>query len=196
MRYTLSFFLVSLWLAGCGSIPMATGLFENTRSNLIEYNYAAADMLQQQAGNQISGSMPIIAVPLRLDSDAPEVTPFGRMTAEQVSSRFVQLGYNVQWRGPAVIEKNSEKVLDLSKEESVQGAVITTAKDLPKRAVILSGTYAPVGNDLAVSLKLRRARDDRIISAFDYRIPYTGDLVDFAEPNKEPWNPFAWEDSW
>lgn len=92
----------------------------------------------------------IVARPDRPMTTANEVSPFGKVILQQVAGRWVQLGFDV-----------------------VGGF------GRPRRGeAVLTGQYARTGGHVLVNLRLVEAGSGRILAAYDYTIPATGEVTD------------------
>lgn len=146
-------------------------IIQQKHVNLTNASYAAVDSLSQQAGKRFNKDWPLIVSDLREIVNAPRetiVTDFqedvgmkpappianpkvGRVLAEQMRSRFVQLGYKV------------------SDADSYAGGGHGALGEV-------SGTYEILYDTMTVSLKMTDRRTGEIITVYNYSLPVTYDI--------------------
>lgn len=93
----------------------------------------------------------------------------GRLISEHVSSRLAQRGISVnevKLRGDLYVEKGQGEML-LSRE-------LKNISASQNSSMVITGTYAVAGEMIFVTLKLVRASDTRISSAYSYVVPKNG----------------------
>lgn len=145
-----------LLLAGCSTL-METGRAKQGGAALTSSSYAAADMLIQQSRHFLTTDTNL-EIGVITDLDSPnERTNFGSMVAEQIASRFVQLGYNVS----------------VSDMPQAQGAA-------PGGAVI-TGRYAVARDGVLVNLRIIEAGAGKVLAAYDYTVPKTPDVRELTK---------------
>ena len=176
---------VGLLLPGCAvTEEIRTQLFDTTKVNLTENTYAAADMLAQQTQSRMTPQTPLLVAVLT-DVTAPgETTAFGQQVANQLGSRFVQLGYNVQSTPlpPGMLETQvtSSPVALNPTGGSPQAVRTGLSPAAGKGAALLTGSYSRMQNSIQVSLKILQEPDQKIIAAYDYSLPMTRDLREIS----------------
>lgn len=163
---------------------MDTGIAGKRETVLTQSSYAAADMLIQQSRSFITPATPL-EIGALTDLDNPnELTNFGNMVAQQIASRFVQLGYNVS------------ATADLTGAPSAMGEAPpsyampgTTAA--PGRLVI-TGRYAVARDAVLVNLRLIEAATGKVAAAYDYTVPKTMNIRELTktEAGKKSWFDF------
>lgn len=167
-----------LALPGCAVVEeVRTSLFEVRKVNLTETSYAAADMLAQQSRARMTHQTPL-RIAMLTDVTTPyEVTAFGQQVANQLGSRFVQLGYNVQSvpMPPALMPELSggPKPGSANSPQPVQMGV---SPSNGKGDAMVTGTYARNRDSIQVSLKILQGAEQNVIAAYDYALPMTRDL--------------------
>lgn len=151
-----------LFTVGVGAATQ--GFFDETHVNIKEKNYAAADYIIQQSGNYL-GKFGTIQAKALSESDSPGITsPLGKKIAEDVGMRFSQLGYTVN-----LYEVTSNVEKQLYKPSTATPAYFIT------------GSYQRNKRDIDVHLRLFSASNDRVISAFDYKLPLSNDLKTLSQ---------------
>ncbi|MDB5490740.1 MAG: hypothetical protein JWO78_589 [Micavibrio sp.] len=169
-----------LLLSGCAvAEEMQTTLFDTTKVNLTDSTYAATDMLAPQAKARITQNTPIRIAPLT-DVAAPnETTAFGNQVANQIGSRLVQLGYNVQSVAAPPLAASDSPVqltpVELSAAPKITQGPVKASVGRGGDCVV-GGTYTRMKNTILVSLRIVQAPDQRIIAAYDYNVPLTGEI--------------------
>jgi TolB-like protein len=148
----------------------AHGIFTQEKTNLTEKNYAVADYLIGQAQTYINRHHDTIRATPLADRNQPEMdSKIGRIIPEQIGVRFSQLGYSVDLASVSTSEDT---------------AVLTpgTKRDERKPDFLLSGSFTRGRSDMDVSLRLIDAANNRVVAAFDYKLPLTRDVNDLAAP--------------
>lgn len=177
-RFIIVAALCGLALSGCAVVDeMKTALFEVKTVNLTERSYGAADMLAQQANTRMTQQTPL-RVAMLTDVTTPyEVTAFGQQVANQLGSRFVQLGYNVQSvpLPPALMPdlNGAQSIVPGGGPQPVQMGIKPSTG---KGDVMVTGTYARFKDTIQVNLKMLQGADQQVIAAYDYVLPMTRDL--------------------
>ncbi len=152
-----------------GAISAATqGIFSDPKVNLREKNYAAADYLLQQSGNYLNRTGTILAKPL-VETDNPAApSPLGRRISADVGARLAELGYNLNLKEVAA---PADKVL------------YQTPEAVPE--FVLSGSYLKKKDKIEVYLRLFENASQKIISAFNYTMPYDSELRKLSEADTQ-----------
>lgn len=171
---------LALLLSGCAvAEEVQTTLFDTTKVNLTDSTYAATDMLAPQAKARITQNTPIRIAPLTDVATPNETTAFGNQVANQIGSRLVQLGYNVQSVAAPPLALNDTPV----QLTPVEMSAAPRATQGPVKAsvgrggdCVVGGTYTRLKNTILVSLRIVQAPDQRIIAAYDYNVPLTGEM--------------------
>lgn len=171
---------MALLLSGCAvAEEIQTTLFDTTKVNLTDSTYAATDMLAPQAKARITQNTPIRIAPLTDVATPNETTAFGNQVANQIGSRLVQLGYNVQSVAASPLALSDSPVVLTPVETSAAPRV---SQGPVKASVgrggdcVVGGTYTRMKNNILVSLRIVQAPDQRIIAAYDYNVPLTGEI--------------------
>lgn len=134
--------------------------------NLIALNYNAADKLIAAAAGELSSSHPILITSFANIDDLKSSSTFGRITGEQVGSRFSQSGYSViemKVRNSVFIKEQSGEFM-LSRE-------LKSLSTLHDAQAILVGTYAVGSTSVYVTTKLIGTKDNIVIASYDYVLP-------------------------
>lgn len=148
----------------------AGGVDSEQSSKLISSSYRAVDQLLAGQTNNgfVPGQKVLVATVVNLNN-LNDTSSFGRLVAEHLSSRLVQLGANVtelKLRGSLFVSEKQGELL-LSREVKEIGSRYNA--DLA-----LVGTYSQAYDRVYVTLKLVRAQDATIINAYNYSIETSG----------------------
>lgn len=134
---------------------------------MVPFIYAATDQLVQNAHRAVSSDAPILVASFVNVNNLQESSSFGRIMAEQVTSRLAQRGYRpieMKLRRDSVFIKKeagefllSRELQQLSSEYNASGVVV--------------GTYAVARNEVFVSIRLVRVDDNSVLSGTDFSMP-------------------------
>lgn len=156
-------------LAACANVTRELRHFPelfNPRVQIAEYNYGAADALVAQAKPDLSLSMPVGIGALQPTNlkHFEKIPPFGRIVADQIGSRMVQLGYHVKDLGTSmeILGERSERAFLSAGAESGADALVT-------------GNYTISDYDVIVNVRLVSVKTGRVWGSVDYRIPLGSD---------------------
>ncbi len=162
--------LLLLGLAGCTDQNRVKPAIKD--ANLIAINYAAADHLISSAAAILTKSKPLLITSFVNIDDLRASSTFGRITSEQVGSKFSQSGYPViemKLRSSVFIkEQSGEFILSRALKS------LSTSHDAQ---AVLAGTYAVGANMVYVTSKLIRTSDGVILSSYDYTLPMGPDTA-------------------
>ena len=135
-------------------------------------NHNAADGLLDTATPRLPKLSPVLVASfVNLDA-LNESSTFGRVVAEQITSRLKQRGYTIiemKLRTNVFIKEGSGEFL-LSRELTE----ISTKHDA--QAVVV-GTYAVAADKVYLTTRLVNAKDSCVISSYDYAIPISDDVL-------------------
>lgn len=135
-------------------------------SDIVSASYAAADRLIAQASWIQRDAQPVLVASLVNINALESSSAFGRIAAEQISSRLAQQGLTViemKTRNNVFIEQdNGEFVLSRS---------VRDLSRAHRAAALAAGTYAVGRESVYVSTRLIRALDGVVIASYDYTLP-------------------------
>jgi TolB-like protein len=155
-------------IMGCTSYQISSGLNDGD-VNLVAVGYTIADKLvsDENFSQFIRPSDPLIVASFVNVNNLEESSSFGRIIAEQITSRFAQ-------RGQKVIElklrQNSIFISESQGEFMLSRDMRELSKTYSASAVVV-GTYADGGDRLYVSARIVNPTNNIIISAYDVGIP-------------------------
>lgn len=170
-------------LSGCiVANELRTRLFDTNKVNLTDTTYAAADMLAPQAKSRITQNTPIRTAVITDVAHPDETTPFGTQIANQLSSRLVQLGYNVQSvpLPPAMVAGLPGAPARLTTDDDDAAPRSIKAMGTRTGDCLVGGTYTIMQNTIQISLRITQAPDQRIIAAYDYSVPLTPEMRELS----------------
>lgn len=161
-----------LVLAGCGS-------FYATQQGptLSESSYAATDRLMQQSRGVIT-QQTVLSIGTLSDLNQPgETSALGRMIAEQIAARYVQLGYNVTVNpDPGADQITSGPAVPVTSLDS--GPMSGPPPAGPAR---ITGQYVMAKNDILINLRIVEQGTGRVLAAYDYSLPLTSDIKELSK---------------
>lgn len=174
-----------LAVVACG--PLYTGDPEPSadsarprNSDIVANSYQAAERLVGASHQPIARDKTVLVASLVNVSNLERSSDFGRIVSEQISSRLTQMGYQMRemkFRSSFLVKSGtgelilSRKLKEISQEHDAQ-AVIT-------------GVYAVAKKSVYVTLRLIRAADGRVISAYDYVLPMDADMASLLAPGEQ-----------
>ncbi len=167
--------LLPLSLGGCDRYTSTP--FDSPPSQGVQMaSYEAADKLAGQSLNVVTRETPIAVGTLSDINDIESSSALGRMIAEQVGARFVQLGYTVseiKLRADINVQQPNDGTAGageyMTSRNREQLAAHTNAR------AVISGTYAVAGENILVNLRLIDVNTARILAAHDYSMPMNED---------------------
>ena len=163
---SIIFTFLLLALAGCQATATKSTIKD---IDLIAINHAAADNLISTATN-LSNSHPILITSFANIDNLKSSSTFGRITGEQVGSRFSQSGYSVvemKLRNNIFIKEQSGEFI-LSRE-------LKSLSTLHDAEAVLVGTYAVGSTSVYVTAKLIGTQDNIVLASYDYALPLGAD---------------------
>jgi len=135
-------------------------------TDLVEASYQAADNMLQQAPWLRQSRQPLLTATFVNVNSLENSSGLGRITAEQVASRFAQQGFTM-------IELKLRNDIFV-KQEAGEFVLSRSVQDISRHhnvAAVVAGTYAVGKNSVYVSARLIRAADSLILAGYDYSLP-------------------------
>jgi TolB-like protein len=178
-----NFFKLCLGLALVLSVSACTGPRSTSQApgtiapGLIFSSYGAADRLVQNSRVPLDPAKPILVTSLVSIDDFSQSSSLGRLIGEQVASRLVMSGYSV-------IDVTLRKTL-LVQQGAGQFMLSRDVKDISRlnsAQAVAVGTYAIGEEDVFLNLRLIRAGDGRILSAYDFTIKNDRNISSLTPP--------------
>lgn len=162
----LFFFIFLILVSGC-ALSSGTCNSQHCFDGLIDRSYELADSLEGNLSTPLTDNPILIVASFANIDDLEESSTFGRMVAEQISSRLAQKGYNVielklRTKSVFVKHRNGEFILsrdisEVSKKHNVSAVVV--------------GTYGKISDRTYVSAKIIDPNTHFIISSKDIYWP-------------------------
>jgi TolB-like protein len=173
-------FIAAFVLVGCAQPTVTKYSYQKKGDvNLVSVSYAIVDKLENNLKTPISPDNPIIVASFVDINDLKASSPFGRMIAEQVGSRFAQKGYKViemKLRQNSVFVEEGRGEFLLSRDLKL----ISLNHDA---SAVVVGTYACSRDKIYVSSRIVNPEDSVILSSIDYGIP-AGPMLQKSLMNK------------
>lgn len=175
-RIWLLLILVLFVTGGCGAVD-TTKLQSmlGIQPDLITVAHSLAEDLEKQASPPLiprNPSQPILMTTFVNNNNLEETSRFSRILQEHLTSRFVQMGYNVRelkLRKKILIEpRGGEKMLsrDLSSLDASQ----------PAQAISV-GTYSLTNKHIYIAARLIHPEDNSIVASVDRKLPMDEDTM-------------------
>ncbi len=155
--------LVIFTLSGCATPTIAP----ERQSTMIDAAYSAVDALI--AGQNMSpmaspnGGVRVLVATVADLNKLNQSTAFGRLLAEQMSSRLAQTGIPV-----GELKLTGKLYVSQSQGELVLSRELKEISGSQKADLVLVGTYVDAGPSVFVSLKLVRASDNTVSNAYNF----------------------------
>lgn len=155
--------LASAFLAGgCERFDMAPIFASDPKITVTQSTYGAVDALVTQAKNNLNPAKPLMAGQITPIGQAPvqdaKPAQLGQHIRNNVTSRFVQLGYVVSDTIPAG-----------------SGGFAR-----------ISGDYTVIGSNVLVNLRVTDGASGQILGAHDFRLPVTREVREFIKADTTP----------
>jgi hypothetical protein len=171
----LCFFAAVAVLSACKSIPVEENTLSERESTLIAAVYKGVDEIISNQNKypiaRAKNKVKVLTTSLANLENLEKTSPFGLIVAEQVSSRLAQLGVStteVKFTGKLFISSaNGELVM------SREARAISSEHNAD---LILVGSYIEGASTVYVNLKLIRAQDSEISSAYNFVVSKGPDL--------------------
>ncbi len=162
-----------LVLAGCGSLYRTP-----PGPSLAESSYSATDRLMQQSRGIITPQT-MLSIGTLMDLNQPgETSALGRMIAEQIAARYVQLGYNVTVnQDPGADQISSGPAVPVT---SLDGGSMSSGP-APAGPARITGQYVLARNDILINLRVVEQGSGRVLAAYDYNLPLTSDIKELSK---------------
>lgn len=142
------------------------------RNYVAKMTYKATQDLLLDTSPVITQQTPMLVTTVTDVDNMETANTFGRVIAEQISSRLAQMGYNVtelKMRESLNIKQGLDNPMDSG--EYILSRDIESLKGEHEAAAIVAGTYAVAGQQVIVSLKLLDVATGKIVNATDYFLP-------------------------
>jgi TolB-like protein len=166
-------------MMGCAAQqPLARADFWD--GNLVTVGYTIADQLADNGAQSIGPSDMLIVASFVNINNLEESSSFGRITPEQIASRFAQ-------RGQPIIElklRQNSIFISEGKGEFMLSRDLREISKTHNASAVVVGTYADGRDRLYVSARMVRPTDNLIIAACDYGIPMATNTMNVMLRNR------------
>jgi TolB-like protein len=158
-------FFITLGCSSPGSNLRGSSSYILT-GDLVSSGYEMTDILLSQSKVKITQNDPILVATFVNINNLQESSTFGRMLAENVSSRLSQRGYKIidmRLRTNSVFMEEGKGEFLLSRD----------LRDVSKKynaAAVVVGTYGESVNGVYVSVRIINPSDSTVISSCDYGV--------------------------
>ena len=143
---------------------------------MAELTYRAADMLSQQTQVVLTRDAPLLIGHIN-DISRPNLSPpLGKAIGGQLAARFVQLGYTVAATSFDEVNAGAPAFAGSSVPVYDAAAYVPSPPAHAPPAATLSGHYAVADDVVLVNLRLLDVNANKVLAAYDYTIPLTGDV--------------------
>lgn len=160
---------MAMALPGCASYYYGEQAGSMPRTDLIEANYRAVDMLLQSVALDPSHAV-LVATLVNVDR-LTESSRLGRLCSEQIAGRLAQRGVRVTELKlrEALAMRHDQGELLLSRE-------LHEVSQLHEAQAVVVGAYAVSPGTVYVSLKMVKPVGNAVVAAYDYALPVDDNL--------------------
>jgi len=160
--------LLSVGVVGCANKATKKSIAD---ADIVSLSYKAADELMSQSSGSVDMGKAIVAASFVNINNLNDSSSFGRIAAQQLSSRFTQKGYTVA----EMLLRNNIYIKERSGEFLLSRALRNISAAHDAQAVIV-GTYAVASANVYVTAKIVRISDSAVLSSHDYVLPLGPDM--------------------
>ena len=136
------------------------------RGDLVSSGYRIADQLISNLNQQINKTDPIIVATFADVNDLEKSSTFGRIIAEQISSRLAQRGYKVT----EVKFRQNSVFVEKRKGEFLLSRELRNISKKHNASVVVVGTYGEAYSAMYVSARIISPSDSSIVSSCDFAL--------------------------
>ncbi len=154
-----------LVLPACSNNPPSRMVEPTAANDMIFSSYAAADRLVQTPQGGLDRTKPVLVTSLVSINRLERSSGLGRLIAEQISSRLVSSGYTV-----AELKMRNSILIEEGKGEFILSRDVREISRSRGAQAVIAGTYAVGADSVYVNVRLIRASDSKILSAYDYAL--------------------------
>lgn len=154
--------------------PTARPYHETESIPIIELNYRAADVLFSNVSKgELTMESAIFVRRFTNQEDPSDMALFGDVVTQQISDRLVQRGVLIKDGKPNTTDYEHAEGFSASDYQSRSSL---SAKQLPPRSAMLTGTYTIGTNFVYLSAKVTRLTDSAVVSAHNWTIPVSDNV--------------------
>ena len=185
MRYIILTLATLPLLCSCSTVnPFGHFPLYEESSNMVAPNHTAADILGQQLKARHSTMQPIIVQNFWNNHAPQHMSAFGRVIPEQISTRLIQLGFQVIQ--PHYAQQATQDITQGGSPETFlagQDIDMSTIKKYSQSAhIILSGSYTRSANNVKIHARMTDSTSGAFIAAYDYNLPVTREIEALIAP--------------
>ncbi len=166
LRILFILIIISIFSIGCSTSPNQVFKPDN---NLVTASYRIVDHLEDNMIAHLTYDDLIIVASFVDVSDLKKSTPFGRIMAEQIGSRFSQKGYKV------IEMKLRQHSIFVDSENNGEFLLSRNLKDISlnhNASAVVVGTYTPAYDKVYVSTRIVDPNSSIILASYDHMIPF------------------------
>ncbi len=186
IRHSLLALSALTCLSGCSGAVALLGNMPSYEegSSLVAPNQTTADVLAQQINARARTGLPIIIQDFWNNHAPQHMSALGRVLPEQISTRFIQLGYQVIQ--PRYIQNAPATMSNEISPESL----LASQQMNPQRYnelvqgphLILSGSFTKAVNKVKVHARITDSTTGIFVAAYDYELPITREVEELINP--------------
>jgi hypothetical protein len=153
-------------------LPQARVIDPPSGANMLSANTYAGDAVAGMLLKRMSSGRSIVSTSMVEMDKLEQSSTFGRVAMQQVASRVAQHGFrvvDVRLTEAMIINNNGEFMLSRD--------VCKVLADRHDAYAALVGVYTPAGSRVYVSVRALRLSDAAVIAAYEYYLPYGGDVA-------------------
>lgn len=173
-------------LSACSAAALLVGelpLYEED-SNMVAQNHTAADIIAQQVKKRMHTGQPIVVQDFWNNHAPQNMTPLGRVIPEQISTRLIQLGYQIIQ--PRYAQQNTQQIDPNSSPElflaSQQLSPTKYSQYTQGAHIILSGSYTKSVGHVKIHVRMTDSTSGIFVAAYDYTLPITREVEELISP--------------
>lgn len=148
-------------------------------SNLVAPNHTAADVVAQQLKKRVHTGQPIIVQDFWDNHNPRRMSALGRVIPEQISTRLIQLGYQIIQ--PRYTQQSNlldkQGINDGSSSElflaGQQQNLSNMKQYMDSPHIVLSGSYTKATDHVKIHARMTDSTSGIFVAAYDYEIPLT-----------------------
>lgn len=148
----------------------------------------AADALSSLMASRISRESPVLVTSMVALDNLGVTSQLGRLTMQQIGSRLSQYGYRV-------IDSRLARDMVMRQGEGEFMLTRDTARLLQTQysaQAVLVGSYAVTSGTVYVSLRLVRLDDAAVVAAYEYDLPYRGEVKAMLKKERQAQTEGVW----
>lgn len=173
-------FALLVVLGACADVSDSKAKLAESRVRdveLVATSHQAAERLVHATQQPLTKDKPILVASLANVANLQQSSNLGRIISEQMTSRLAQLGYETK-----EMKLRSSFYIREGRGELVLSRAVQDISQQQKAQAVVAGVYAVAKNSVFVTVRLIRANDSTVISAYDYTLPLGPDTTALLSP--------------